>query len=202
MRMNESNVTKMFEIIESGRLISRLSFTKAQFFDWANTLNKINSLPFGVTILDGYLLSDYTVPSKLESLVVPIRIQVENVNHATNYKSEKHYAYVPLKVTEAEQARILSPIEFNLLSGAINGTRKAEYSQVIGVNTRRSDVLLSTDSNKYIAEKNLKARALDAKFVPVVITTQLYDSTMYTEDASSMLIDWFFYTMVNYKAAQ
>lgn len=200
MRMNEKNVKDMFKIIEDGRMVGKLGFDADQFLAWMNTINMINSLPYGKTIIDGYLLSEYEITSKLQDMIQPVKVQVESVNYATNFKSESHYKFVALKTETDVEFDILSPVQFNLISGAINGSRKASHGDTVPVVNRRTDVLLSTNSTKYCSDTDTKVRALDVYYVPTVLTIRLYDQSLYTEERDAMFEKWAYETMTNFRS--
>lgn len=192
MRMNKQTTNILFNQIQGLRKISRLSFTLEELQDWCHTLNKINSLEHGISVLNGFLLEDYEIWSALSDMVMPSRIGVETIDLALNLKSK-----VYSEDDDLEGAKILSPVDFNLMMHKFGGCFRLQEIKKEKISVLRKESNLSSIiSRAYANELGLCKMSLEP-YYPVALSQNFYKSGLYTETVEDMVSRWFQHTLIN-----
>lgn len=192
MRMNKQLSNILFNQFQGLRRISRLSFTLEEVHDWCHTLNKINSLEHGISVLNGFLVDDYLIWTALSDMVMPSRIGVEDTDLALNLKSNVYY-----QDDDFQGAKILSPVEFNLMMHKFGGCFRLSNISESKISELRKESTLSTSlSRAFAPELGLCRMSLEPYF-PVALTQNFYKSGLYTESVEDMISRWFQYTLIN-----
>ena len=196
MRMNKHTSNILFTQFQGLRKLSRLTFTLEDLQNWCHTLNLINGLEHGTAVLGNYLLQDYTICTPLSEMVVPSRIGVETGDLSVDFKSK-----VYSEEDDLTDARVLSPVEFNLMAHQFAAClRISNVAESKITELRKEKTVVDVLARAYVHELGLCRMSLKPYF-PVALTQNFYKSGIYTESVDEMMSRWFQDTLVNFNVA-
>lgn len=185
MKLNERNVKDMYATIEGAKKISRVPFEVDQFRNWCYTLNIINGLEYGKTMVDGYSVAEYLIPDFMKSMVVPSKINFVISDIAKDMKGKIYFEDGALK------GGILSPLQFNLISSGILGARRSSATTTSVDNLRVASTLNDISERAYLAGSELAYNRVNA-YCPIAISVELIQQTACTEDINDVFAKWFY----------
>lgn len=173
MRMDISNTTKLYGQLQLGKEIGKLAFTANQFDNVFFTINTINALDEDNKMVGGYMIDDYVIASEWSFFIVPSKISFNSDSLAKDFKDVDYYKNFEKK----DNARLLSPSEFNLIWKAIVGSYKSKNLNMVKVSEARKGVTLM--------DSNVTPRLMtkDMTECQVEVTTPLYVTICPFEDA-------------------
>lgn len=205
MIINKETAEKIFdEILETGKLISKLAFTKDDFVNWIHTMNTINGIPYRTRMLNGELLSDFMIADDFNELIVASRYTLEEGDDAHDFKSSRYLEYKDsLELYGMEKATTLDSIKFSMMSRVICASRRYNTPNTKDVESLRVPKLVSSVENKLtqviegdkdkdgnLTSINTYCQPNNNKFVPIMLQILKYIPELYTIDCDDDIKKW------------
>lgn len=189
MRLDVQNLQTLFNALEQGKKVTRLSVTQEQLYNLGHTINVINSLPLGRGVIgDGELLSDYQIPSSWSELIQPATIKFSSDEMAVDYKNREAYT-APIVVSGNTYDKVLSSTEFKLLWNSIVGSYEKTSPNFVSVQSLRKESTLA-EVGKHAIIAGAEYCINDGLYVPSIITIKTYDDMAYNVDCHKMFEKW------------
>ena len=148
---------ELFEKLVYAKKVSRVNITEEEFKLWLATIDKINSLPKGVSVFEDFEFSRLNMPSKLTSLLISEYISFDGT------EKTKDLAIRDFCVPRVDGKRInyLTPSEFNSYTDAIAGAIKDNQ-----VSLTRPSITTVTSVYQIVAIKD-SVHNTEHDFIPI-----------------------------------
>lgn len=186
MRINDELFTIMYQCLDTTKKVTKLSVKEGQFKDMCHTINVINSLPYGKSIMGEYLLDDYEIPEVFAEMIVPCRVKFSSDENSLDFKSSKYLDVDALTGTK----NLMPPFEFKMQWMAILGALKISSNAFTNVKALRTDKILTDVSVQMASHVNMQCKDVGL-YVPILVTTNFYVDHVYNVSVNDMFKRWF-----------
>lgn len=207
MIINKDKAIQLYNTVEETKEISKFGASEAQVVRWCHTINDMATKDWKIPMYNGYEFSDYEVPTALGELVVPRRISMDADISYRNMRSEAYKLYKPENFGYDKDIQVMDALEFNIVSKAILGTRKAPASNVTEVDKLNKEhsyekvkdrlVKVGTDVKEW---DNLLIPASTKHYLPIGFEWNAFEDYEYVQSADKQFKLWLFNALNSMKA--
>ena len=184
MKLNDINVNSMYETMMGAKKISKLPFELDQFRNWCYTLNAINAMEYGMTMLGAYPVSEYKIPTALKEMVVPSKVNMVISDIATDFKGAVYFQQ------SSFDGRVLSPVQFNIVTKGIVGARRSADNGVAVDTLRVASTISNVHDRAYLDGTEHCYKTTNA-YCPMALSTAFIDINSMTEHIDFVFDTWF-----------
>lgn len=188
MIYNDTDAVKFYRMFEARRQCSKLKVSEAEVKQLFTTINYINGLEKGVSIVrDNYFTSMYEIPNVFGNLIVPAEVTFNSDVMAANLINT---GYSEMKEEyDDNNISILSPEEFNNIWIALMGAIRANSDGYTNTDVLRKPTLLSDVIDRACNVETLECRD-GGKYIPIYLKYNFYRERYYNIDAHEMFKDY------------
>lgn len=205
MILNSKHVQTTINRLVKVKTISKIGLTHEEITDYFTTINKINALEYGETLVDGSCVTEkYTIPDELKDLILPAQLQIEVGNDSFNFKANDYTGNQPniihtyskwvdgKEVEHTYTGKVLNAEDFNDISLGIQGVRKAQNNdKLVSVSTLLVRATISDKLSRLTNRDGALCHDSATAFVPIYCLTEFKKKSWYNEEVDNMFNEWF-----------
>lgn len=199
MIINKDKAIQIYNTVEETKEISKFGASQEQVIRWCHTINDMATKDWRVPMYNGYNFSDFEVPSALSDLIVPRKIAMDSDVSYRDMRSQSYKLYKPELYGFDKDIQVMDALEFNIVSKAILGTRKADSSRVSKVSeyntihayesVKSRLVKVGSEANEW---NNLMIPASTKHFIPIGFEWNALEEYEYVQSVEQQFKLWLF----------